>query len=194
MFGIGPLLILDKSVLQMLSGDEFSLLTEYFRLVVPPVLTEEIIADLELKPTERTIPEVVVGRLASRMAEACGDEPVHYAQAVGQSLLGGDVPMYGSVPIGNRPNAYHTDDGEGFIYDKVPEQQFWQRLAAGQFEPQDKERAQRWRQDISASTSENFIETCQAKRGRRWARSPRATRLYASSMPVWMMLESRTSS
>ncbi|HTC75557.1 MAG TPA: hypothetical protein VK684_08285 [Edaphobacter sp.] len=58
MLGIGPHLILDKSVLQMLSGDEFSLLTRYFRLVVPPVLIEEIVADLELKPTERTLPDV----------------------------------------------------------------------------------------------------------------------------------------
>jgi hypothetical protein len=31
MRGIGPHIILDKSVLEMLSGDEFSLLTEYFR-------------------------------------------------------------------------------------------------------------------------------------------------------------------
>jgi len=60
MLGIGPHVILDKSVLEMLSGDEFSLLTEYFRLVVPPVLTEEIVADLELKPTERRLPDVVV--------------------------------------------------------------------------------------------------------------------------------------
>jgi hypothetical protein len=48
MLGIGPHIILDKSVLEMLSGDEFSLLTEYFRLVVPPVLIEEIVADLVL--------------------------------------------------------------------------------------------------------------------------------------------------
>jgi len=149
MLGIGPLIILDKSVLQMLSADEFSLLTDYFRLVVPPVLIEEIIADLELKANERTIPEDVVRRLASRMAEARGYESVHYLYALGGSLLGGYVPMCGPVPIGNRPNAFHTDDREGFIYDKVPEQQFWERLASGRFDAQDKERAQRWRRDLS---------------------------------------------
>jgi hypothetical protein len=58
----------------MLSGDEFSLLTKYFRLVVPPVLIDEIVADLELKPTERRRPDVVVKRLAERMRKALGYE------------------------------------------------------------------------------------------------------------------------
>ena len=149
MLGIGPLIILDKSVLQMLRADEFSLLTDHFRLVVPPVLIEEIVADLELKATDRTVPEEVVRRLASRMAEARGYESVHYQHALGGSLLGGYVPMCGPVPIGNRSNAFHTGDGEGLIYDKVPEQEFWERLATGRFEAQDKERARRWRRDVS---------------------------------------------
>ncbi len=149
MLGLGPHIILDKSVLEMLSGDEFSLLTEYFRLVVPPVLIEEIIADLTLKPTERRLPEDIVRRLAGRMAQAVGYEPVHYLRAVGGNLLGHDVPMFGQVPIDDRPNAYTTADGEGFIYDQVPEQQFWERLAAGHFDPSDAERAKAWRQQIA---------------------------------------------
>ena len=108
MSGIGPHIILDKSVEQLLSGDEFSLLTESFRLVVPPVLTEEIVADLELKPTERRLPDVVVKRLAGKMAEAVGYEPVDYVQAVAGNLMGYDIPMFGQVPIGPRPNAYRS--------------------------------------------------------------------------------------
>jgi hypothetical protein len=143
MLGIGPHLILDKSVLEMLSGDEFSLLTKYFRLVVPPVLIEEIVADLELKPTERRLPDVVVRRLAERMRRALGYEPVDYVQAVAGNLLGHAIPMFGQVPIGPRPNAYRTSDGEGFIYDRKPEQEFWERLAAGVFEASDAARARR---------------------------------------------------
>jgi hypothetical protein len=149
MLGLGPHIIIDKSVLEMLSGDEFSLLTEYFQLVVPPVLIEEIVADLALKPKERRLPEDVVRRLARRMAEAVGYESVHYVQAVGGNLLGHDVPMFGQVPIGGRPNAFSTEDGDGFIYDQVPEQQFWQRLAAGEFDSSDAERAKAWRRDIA---------------------------------------------
>jgi hypothetical protein len=149
MRGIGPHIILDKSVLEMLSGDEFLLLTEYFRLVVPPVLIEEIVADLELKPTERRLPDVVVKRLADRMREALGFEPVDYVQAVAGNLIGHHIPMFGQVPIGPRPNAYRTADGEGFIYDRKPEQDFWERLAIGKFEPTDVGRARQWRNQIS---------------------------------------------
>jgi hypothetical protein len=98
-FGIGPHIILDKSVLEMLSGDEFSLLTQLFRLVVPPVLIEEIIADLELKPTERRLPDVVVKRLAQRMYDALGYEPVDYAQAIAGNLMGHDIPMFGQYRL-----------------------------------------------------------------------------------------------
>jgi hypothetical protein len=150
MLGIGPHIILDKSVLEMLSGDEFSLLTEYFRLVVPPVLIEEIVADLELKPTERRLPEAIVKRLAERMREALGYQPGDYLRAVGGNLLGQSIAMFGQVPIiGPRPNAYRTSDGAGFIYDRVPEQHFWERLAAGQFAPLDVARAREWRTGIS---------------------------------------------
>jgi hypothetical protein len=96
----------------MLSGDEFSLLTKYFRLVVPPVLIDEIVADLELKPTERRLPDVVVKRLAERMRKALGYEPVDYVQAVAGNLLGAAIPMFGQVPIGSRPNAYRTALGK----------------------------------------------------------------------------------
>jgi hypothetical protein len=149
MLGIGPHIILDKSVLEMLSGDEFSLLTRYFRLVVPPVLIEEIVADLELKPCERRLPDVVVKRLAQRMREALGYEPVDYVQAVAGNLMGHNIPMFGQVPIGPRPNAYRTSDGEGFIYDRNPEQEFWDRLATGKFESSDSGRARVWRNEIS---------------------------------------------
>ena len=149
MLGIGPHIILDKSVLEMLSGDEFSLLTQYFRLVVPPVLIEEIVADLELKPTERRLPELVVKRLADRMHEAVGYEPVDYVQAVAGNLMGHNIPMFGQVPIGPRPNAYRTSDGHGFIYDRKPEQDSWERLAIGKFQPADVVRAREWRNEIT---------------------------------------------
>jgi hypothetical protein len=159
MLGIGPHLILDKSVLQMLSGDEFSLLTRYFRLVVPPVLIEEIVADLELKPTERTLPDEVVKRLAKRMRKALGYEPVDYVQAVAGNLLGAVIPMFGQVPIGPRPNAYRTANGEGFIYDRKPEQEFWERLAAGVFEASDAARAREWRKKIAQIDLQTFHRT-----------------------------------
>jgi hypothetical protein len=149
MLAVGPHILLDKSVLEMLNDDEFSLLTDYFRLVVPPVLIDEIVADLYLKPTERRLPDEVVKRLAGKMCRARGYECVDYLHAVGGNLLGSHVPMFGQVPIGPRPNAYRSSDGEGFIYDKVPEQQFWKRLATGQFEPSDVARAQEWREKIA---------------------------------------------
>lgn len=92
---------------------------------------------------------MVVKRLADRMRKALGYEPVDYVQAVAGNLLGASIPMFGQVPIGPRPNAYRTSDGEGFIYDRKPEQQFWERLAAGLFEASDAVRAREWREKIA---------------------------------------------
>jgi hypothetical protein len=156
---VGPLTILDKSALQMLNEEEFSFLTRYLSLVVPPVLIDEIVADLKLKPTERTIPENVVKALARKMANAVGAIPVHYAEAVAGNLFGGDVTMFGQVPIGDRPNAYPTYDGEGFIYDQVPEQEFWDRLASGRFSEQDMVRAAEWRRSAKAIDLEAIQRT-----------------------------------
>ncbi len=153
---MGPLTILDKSALQMLSAEEFSVLTRYLGLIVPPVLIDEIVADLKLKPTERTVPENIVKALARKMATAVGAIPVHYARAVAGNLFGVPVPMFGQVPIDDRPNAYLTSDGEGFIYDQVPEQQFWERLASGQFNDQDMLRAEEWRKSTRAINLETI--------------------------------------
>jgi hypothetical protein len=120
---IGPLLILDKSTLHMLSTEEFSELSMNFMLVVPPVLIKEIIADLKTKRKDR-VPEDTVAVLARRMTHAHGGEPVHWQHLVSGNLFGQGVPMFGPVPIGMRDNVFRTKDGRGLVYDTVQSKGF----------------------------------------------------------------------
>jgi hypothetical protein len=144
---IGPLLIFDKSLLHLLSAEEFSELSFHFRIVVAPVLIKEIIADLTSKRKDR-IPEDTVAMLARKMMQAHGGEPVHWQHLAAGNLLGQQVPMFGSVPVGGRPNVFRTKDGRGLVYDMKPEQEIWQRWAAGNFNVGDLEIAHEWRDDL----------------------------------------------
>jgi hypothetical protein len=63
---IGPLLIFDKSFVEMLNPEEVSELSMHFKFVGTPTLIGEIIADLKLEPSERRVPSDVVKALGNR--------------------------------------------------------------------------------------------------------------------------------
>jgi hypothetical protein len=54
---IGPLLLFDKSFVEMLNPEEVSELSMHFKFVGTPTLIAEIIADLKLEPSEKRVPK-----------------------------------------------------------------------------------------------------------------------------------------
>jgi len=97
---MGPTIILDKSTLQGLTGnDEAVFLRRYYILNLPPVLLQEIGADLR-KEKVRTSPEEEVQSLSRKLSQmgsiVCPDHTV----MVQVELLGEEkVPMNGQVPV-----------------------------------------------------------------------------------------------
>jgi hypothetical protein len=105
---MGPTIILDKSTLQGLTGnDEAVFLRRYYIVNLPPVLLQEIAADLR-KEKLRTSPEEEVRNISRKLSQigsiVCPDHRV----MVQVELLGEEkVPMNGQVPV---QGDYVSDD------------------------------------------------------------------------------------
>jgi hypothetical protein len=147
---MGPLMLLDKSFLQMLNAAEVSELSMYFKFVGTPLLTREIISDLKKEPTDRSLPAQVVSALASKMWAAHGVQPANFRKLViANSCCIFDVPMIGQVPVDpDAPEVFVTEDGKGLIYDSTLEQEMWRKWANGDFTTDDEQSAAAWRAGV----------------------------------------------
>src|SRR5689334_16938428 len=108
---IGPLLMFDKSFLEMLNAAEVSELSVHFKFVGTPTLIGEIIADLKLPPDERRLPTDVVKALARKMQKAHGLQPANYRHLALANLRLREISLLGQVPVdGLAPNVRVTPD------------------------------------------------------------------------------------
>jgi hypothetical protein len=146
---IGPLLIFDKSFLQMLNREEVSELSLHFKFVGTPTLIGEIIADLKLEPSKRALPSEVVQALSRKMQKAHGLQPASYRKLALANLYAHEISMIGQVPVdGAAPNVRMIDGGRGLLYDSTPERMLWERWANGEFSTEDELTATTWRNGI----------------------------------------------
>jgi hypothetical protein len=146
---IGPLLIFDKSFVEMLNPEEVSELSMHFKFVGTPTLIGEIIADLKLKPSERRVPSDVVKALSKKMQKVHGLQPANYRKLALANLYAHEISMIGQVPVdGSAPNVHVTGVRRGVFYHSTPEQILWARWANGEFGADDELTASTWRNGI----------------------------------------------
>jgi hypothetical protein len=146
---IGPLLIFDKSFLEMLNHDEVSELSMHFKFVGTPTLISEIIADLKLEPEKRRVPSDVVKALSRKMEMVHGLQPANYRKLALANIYAHEISMIGQVMVdADAPNVHVTADGQGLYYDSTPEQRLWARWANGEFGTEDELTARTWRNGI----------------------------------------------
>src|SRR5712691_11652366 len=146
---IGPLLMFDKSFLEMLNANEVSELSMHFKFVGTPSLIGEIIADLKLEPSKRRLPSDVVKALSRKMQKVHGLQPANYRKLAIANIYAHEISMIGQVPVdSSAPNVHVTPDRRGVLYDSTPEQVLWARWANGDFESEDELTATTWRNGI----------------------------------------------
>src|SRR5262245_49824772 len=111
---MGPTIILDKSTLQGLTGnDEAVFLRRYYFTNLPPVLLQEIGADLR-KEKVRTSPEEEVRILSRKLSQIESIVCPDYRVMVQVELLGEEmVPMNGQVPV---QGDYVSDDNGNKLF------------------------------------------------------------------------------
>ena len=106
----------------------------FFEPIGTPVLTNEIIADLEKPPGKNLLPRDTVKALA-RKRFVSPFEPMHFRKAALLNLKGFEVAMRGATLI-DRDDAGVTVSSAGGIHiDNRPVQHIWARWAEGDFSP-----------------------------------------------------------
>lgn len=148
---MGPLLIFDKSFLQMLAPAEVAECGLHFQFVSTPVLVREIIADLDKPPsTPGRLPADVVKALARKMRDESGLQCPDWRILTTANLCGCNISMIGQVPVDpTAPNVRSSNGGRWLLYDGVPDQAMWARWAEGDFSPGDTTDASLWRQSLA---------------------------------------------
>jgi hypothetical protein len=136
-------IILDKSVVYGLSNDEVDSLDRYFLQIIPPILMNEILADL----TKVTNDENAIRRLAGNSYRIGGNRTLttDYKLLLQSSLLGAEGPMDGwPVPVGER--VVKTTDGKiGVIVETPDEDEMIMRWEKQEFTAEEKTRAAKFR-------------------------------------------------
>jgi hypothetical protein len=97
----GLRIILDKSVVHGLNNAEADSLDRYFFVIVPPILTDEILAELAKEAEDSN----AIKRIAANSYRVSGNRglTVDYRTLLANSLLGNEVSMDGRfVPAGER--------------------------------------------------------------------------------------------
>ena len=121
-----PYIIVDKSVLQMLTHAQIEEMGRVFEVVCVPTLTREIIADLGSAQgrSQRSTAEQRVQSLARRMSASHLITRVTYRKLAIENLHGTPVPlMTGKIPIDTAArNVVASADGRKLAYDATLEQ------------------------------------------------------------------------
>lgn len=153
----GLRIILDKSVVYGLNNAEVDALDRYFFQIVPPILRNEILADLTKESELKTI----TNKIAAHSYRICGNSGIAEScrQILGHSLIGHEIPMDGRfIPAGGR--TVQTLDGDigTVISTKLEDEQIarWERK---QFSPEEREGVRRWRIQIERKLDvDNYLK------------------------------------
>ena len=140
-------IILDKSVVYGLSNDEVDSLDRYFFQIIPPILTNEILADL----TKVSGDDKAIRRLAGNSYRIGGNRGLtpDYRLLLKSSLLGFEGPLEGKYfPAGER--SVRTTDGKvGRIIETPDEDEMILRWERQEFTDEESALAETFRKQAS---------------------------------------------
>lgn len=140
---LGLRIILDKSVVVGLNNSEIDSLDRYFFQIVPPILLNEICADLSKATNDSSIKNSV--SLHSYRISGNRGLAFKYREILGSSLIGNEVPMEGKFfPVGERM-VRMIDGSVGTIVETIDEDETIFRWQRKDFTEEEKLWAIKWR-------------------------------------------------
>jgi len=146
--GTGPIVLFDKSALQILTVDEAVWFDIFYFPSVTPLFFVETLADLEKDIKSGSSPEQYVGALAEKTPLGGGINVHHHTLSVNE-LLGNKFVMR-HVPIVAHGSPVATPSGgRAVVYDPSPEAQALGRWEEGQFLEVERRFAKSWRDALT---------------------------------------------
>jgi len=136
-------IILDKSVVYGLNNSEVDSLDRYFFQIVPPILINEILAEL----TKETQEPSIVNKIASHSYRISGNRVLmlEYQTILINSLMGNEVPMEGKFFPAGESIVRSKDGSIGRKVETILEDETIARWERKDFTEAEKEWAKKWR-------------------------------------------------
>jgi hypothetical protein len=148
MRGTGPIVLLDKSALQILTNDEAVWFDTFYFPSMTPLFFVETLADLEKEMEGGRSPEDLVGALAEKTPLGGGVNVHHHTLSLAE-LVGHKIEMR-RVPVVDGGNRVATRDGRGaVVFDPSPESMALSRWQDGRFLDLERQFAKDWRSAFS---------------------------------------------
>ena len=155
---MGPTIILDKSCIQSLSGQEIEFLYRYYTLNIPPILISEILGDL-MKPDKLgALSGDEVIKLSNKLFQTNSAVSAHYRLLIINSLMGQSVKMDGRPHVQGKP-VQEPDGKRGFLMEESIEEKAIHRWRKGLFSEAEAILSERWRESTKQVNLNQLKET-----------------------------------
>lgn len=154
---MGPVILFDKSTLEMLSIDQSVWLDEFFFTNICPMLYSETLADLTKSRRDRRNPVDAI-QLVSEIAAKTPVDGVapcmHHRDLIAQDMNGNNPSMDGRPIVRAGKIKQESSGRTGMDLGEFSEAKALQRWQNGEFEEMEKEFALAWRKDLDTTDYE----------------------------------------
>lgn len=139
-------IIIDKSTFQSLNYDELYRLSCYYKHIITPVLTMEILGDLKKETKEGQAPSIErVKDFAKKLFPLVTIVNQHYKELVYQDLIGRRVSMDGRPNVRMSKAVTSSSGQKGYIVEETVEERCIYKWKEGNFNDVDRELSAIWR-------------------------------------------------
>lgn len=143
-------IIIDKSTFQSLNYYELYRLSCYYKHIVTPVLTMEILGDLKKETQEaKVLPEDRVKDFANKLFPMETVVNMHYKLLVKGDLLGNTVSMDGRPNVGLKKAVESKSGQKGYLIEETEEEKSIYKWKDGKFSEADRELSELWRMNTT---------------------------------------------
>ena len=157
---MGPVILIDKSALEMLSIDESIWLDEFFFTNICPMLYSETLADLTKSRGGRDNPVAAMSLVSEIAAKTPVDgvaPNMHHRDLIAQDMFGNQFEMDGRPIVGAGTVKQEPSGRVGMDMGHFPEAKALQRWQNGEFEEMEKEFALAWRKDLDTTNYDDIF-------------------------------------
>lgn len=149
-------IVLDKSTFQSLSFDELFRLSCYYKHIITPVLTMEILGDLKKEAQEgKTPPADRVKDFAKKLFPMESVVNLHYKVLLKGDLLGNPISFDGRPHVGIKKAVASESGMRGYLIEETEEEKSIYKWKEGNFTEADHELSALWRM---TTTQEDLLK------------------------------------
>lgn len=138
---MGPLTLIDKSAVQWLSLEEIRTMSMHYSIIVCPMLSQEVCANLFEDGVENDETRAKVSYLSGKARNAGHFTITDYRRIAAHDLFTGAMPMREQIPKFGGTRVKDADGVEGIVFDETEEDKRMRRWAAGNFDEEDRKLA-----------------------------------------------------